>query len=62
MYFERDSEAPDPSAGFMSAPVALALADWLDHAAESVGLNRSPYVEEHLRHALAVAGEILGDE
>lgn len=48
-------------AGVLSPPVALALADWLDHAAVSEGLNCSPYVEEHLRRAHLVANAILGE-
>ncbi len=41
--------------------VALAVADWLDHAAMSADLNRSPYVDDHLSHALAVARAYLGE-
>ena len=42
--------------------VALAVADWLDHAAESADLNRSPYVDDHLSHALNVARRYLGED
>lgn len=37
----------------------MAVAAWLEHSAESIGLNRSPYVDQHLDHALATAQAFL---
>lgn len=59
----RDSEAGERlyELALDSSGFALALADWLNHAAVSAGVNRSPYVDEHLRQARLVADAILGE-
>jgi hypothetical protein len=44
----------------MGPPVALAVADWLEHEAEACGLNRSPFVEDGHQRAHAVAEAFLG--
>ncbi len=70
-YDARIAEVGDDPDDFVTEPdadhiaswhpaVALAVADWLDHAAESADLNRTPYVDDHYRAALKVATAYLG--